>query len=262
MGRKLTQKEFVDRSNLKHNGKYNYDKAIYCGSGKKVEVVCLQHGSFLIAANHHLSGIGCRKCGYPKMGEGRRRSIPELKKEFKRVHGDKYNYGLITEYKSNKQKLPIVCPEHGKFYQSANNHTSKAAGCFKCSMYLKGGFSRSRYVESANKNHGGLSNLYILECSGGRGELFYKIGITHKQVKRRFYGEMAMPYKFKVLKVLTMSAGFIWDIEKRLHLICADCSYRPEISFAGMTECFSKIPKQVTKLIDGMKLENQIQLIA
>lgn len=262
MGRKLTQKEFVDRSNLKHGGRYNYDKAVYRKSGIKVEVICYHHGSFFVAANHHMNGIGCRKCGYPKMGEGRRRTIPDLKREFRRVHGNKYDYSLITEYKTNKQKLPIVCPEHGKFYQSANNHISKAAGCFKCALYLKGGFSRTRYIESASKNHGGLSNLYILECSGGKGELFYKIGITHKRIERRFYGEAAMPYKYNIVKVLTMSADFVWDFEKRLHLICADYSYKPELSFAGMTECFSKIPKEVTRLIDNIKAESQLQLIA
>jgi len=56
----------------------------------------------------------------------------------KRVHGDKYNYSMITQdwweknYKSNqKTKLPIICPKHGLFYQKGFDHL-RGNGCPIC----------------------------------------------------------------------------------------------------------------------------------
>lgn len=38
-----------------------------------------------------------------------------------KVHGNKYDYSLI-DYKNNKTKICIICPEHGEFWQLANSH--------------------------------------------------------------------------------------------------------------------------------------------
>ena len=42
----------------------------------------------------------------------------------KLVHGDKYDYSKV-DYKGNKEKVCIICPEHGEFWQSPVNHCSK-----------------------------------------------------------------------------------------------------------------------------------------
>lgn len=47
-----------------------------------------------------------------------------------KVHGNKYDYSLI-DYKNNKTKICIICPEHGEFWQLANSHL-KGYGCPKC----------------------------------------------------------------------------------------------------------------------------------
>lgn len=61
----------------------------------------------------------------------RRLTIEQVVASFKATHGDRYDYSLITEYKSNSQKLPIVCPKHGLFYQSQWVHQS-GHGCPEC----------------------------------------------------------------------------------------------------------------------------------
>lgn len=37
------------------------------------------------------------------------------------VHGNKYDYSKV-EYINNHTKVCIICPEHGEFWQTPNNH--------------------------------------------------------------------------------------------------------------------------------------------
>ena len=73
----------------------------------------------------------------------------------KKVHGDKYDYSKVN-YINKHTKVCIICPEHGEFYQSPNNHLS-GNGCRKC--WLKKNLtsklsSTKKFVEKAIKIHG------------------------------------------------------------------------------------------------------------
>lgn len=48
----------------------------------------------------------------------------------KEVHGEKYDYSKV-EYKKAKEKICIVCHEHGEFWQIADHHL-RGRGCPKC----------------------------------------------------------------------------------------------------------------------------------
>lgn len=61
-GKNKTTEEFIQESNNKHNGVYDYSKSIYKGVLKKVIIICSKHGEFLQTAGHHLMGVGCSKC--------------------------------------------------------------------------------------------------------------------------------------------------------------------------------------------------------
>jgi hypothetical protein len=60
---KLTTAQFVERSNIIHNKKYNYDKVDYQKSSIKVTISCPLHGDWYQTPNHHLAGKGCTVCG-------------------------------------------------------------------------------------------------------------------------------------------------------------------------------------------------------
>lgn len=47
------------------------------------------------------------------------------------IHGNKYDYSKV-EYKSNKNKVCIICPTHGEFMQTPNDHIG-GHNCRKCS---------------------------------------------------------------------------------------------------------------------------------
>lgn len=51
----------------------------------------------------------------------KRKTTNEFIIEAKGKHGDKYDYSKV-EYKNAHSKINIICPEHGEFEQTPNNH--------------------------------------------------------------------------------------------------------------------------------------------
>ena len=52
----------------------------------------------------------------------------------KTVHGDNYDYSL-TKYRGIKTKIKIICPEHGEFEQTPDNHLN-GHGCPYCNSSI------------------------------------------------------------------------------------------------------------------------------
>jgi hypothetical protein len=59
---RLTNKLFIEKSNLIHLNKYDYSITEYIKSNEKVKISCKKHGPFEINVNSHLNGRGCSKC--------------------------------------------------------------------------------------------------------------------------------------------------------------------------------------------------------
>ena len=59
---RLTQQQFIDKSNLIHGNRYNYDLAHYTNGREFIVIQCSRHGKFTQAAYSHLQGIGCPSC--------------------------------------------------------------------------------------------------------------------------------------------------------------------------------------------------------
>lgn len=47
------------------------------------------------------------------------------------MHGDKHDYSKVVYGRNNNDKICIVCPEHGEFWQSPSHHF-RGEGCPKC----------------------------------------------------------------------------------------------------------------------------------
>ena len=63
-----------------------------------------------------------------------RRAIETSKtliKRFRDIHGNKYDYSKCY-YENSHEKMEMVCPEHGSFWQSSLNHLA-GQGCVLCS---------------------------------------------------------------------------------------------------------------------------------
>lgn len=126
--------EFIKKSILIHGNKYKYSKVNYKKSNSKIIITCQKHGDFTQRANAHLQGKGCQKCGFEASAKSKFNNKEHFIKKAKEVHKDKYDYS-ISDYKSAKTKLKIICPEHGEFLQTPNNHIT-GKGCPKCKRSL------------------------------------------------------------------------------------------------------------------------------
>ncbi len=155
MPRKLTQEEFVAKSNSVHNNKYDYSQVNYINISTPVTIICPVHGPFIQVPRDHYTGHGCPSCGNCK-----RTSLETFLERAKQVHGDKYDYSRV-EYKNNKIPVEIICPEHGSFMQSPEKHTARGQGCPKCKPNYK--MTKDDFIEKAKKVHGDLYDYSKVE---------------------------------------------------------------------------------------------------
>lgn len=130
MGIVVTEKSFIEKANIKHNNKYNYELINYVKAIKKITIICSIHGSFEQTPNSHLNGSGCPKCGRKIVEDSRKLSNEEFIERAKKVHNNYYTYEN-TNYIGYYEKVNITCPVHGNFTQKANKHLNGNI-CKKC----------------------------------------------------------------------------------------------------------------------------------
>jgi len=144
---KYTQEEIIKIFKSVHNEKYDYTKVIYDGKFKKVCIVCKKHGEFHQTPHNHTNGKGCPKCAKKFMDT---EYFIELAIE---KHNNKYNYSEVV-YKTAKEKIKILCPIHGIFYQTPDTHL-RGGGCFKCAKNTKK--TTNEFIQMSNDKH---NNIY------------------------------------------------------------------------------------------------------
>ena len=140
--RTYTTEQWVEKAVAKHGAKYDYSSCgTYENSYSKMHIRCPEHGFFEQAASSHLLGIGCPRCGAAKQVAARtgrtynrhasnRLDLGGFIERARLVHGDRYDYAR-TAWVTNKDKVEIVCPEHGSFWQRGDGHLN-GKGCPKC----------------------------------------------------------------------------------------------------------------------------------
>ena len=116
----------------KHGDVFDFVVDTYKGVGKKMEVICKIH-------NHKwkprpidlVDGQGCPKCRYVKSGNKLRVSVEDFIERSRKTHGEKYDYSKVHQYKTQRENVVIICPNHGEFKQKPYDHYS-GSGCPKC----------------------------------------------------------------------------------------------------------------------------------
>lgn len=142
MGKKLTKEEFIQRAQKVHtdkkgNPKYDYSKVEYVDIFTKVCIICPIHGEFWQVPNSHINNMkGCKKCAIEKNANKKRMKIENFISQAKEIHKNedgtpKYDYSKV-EYKNEKEKVCIICPIHGEFWQSPSKHIHRKQGCSEC----------------------------------------------------------------------------------------------------------------------------------
>lgn len=127
--KKLNLNDFINRSNIIHNNKYNYELVNYINSYSKIPIICKVHGIFKQSPNSHLAGQNCPKCAI-----NYNKGLDKFIIEAIIIHKGKYIYSK-SKYINNKVKLIIICLYHGEFLQIPNAHLS-GQGCPNCNHII------------------------------------------------------------------------------------------------------------------------------
>ncbi len=162
-----TQQSFIDRANLKHKGRYNYDRVVYINSHANVEIVCALHSMFLQSPTAHLRGQGCPECA--RLANPHRTTLKSFIEKAESIHGKgRYNYDNVV-YKNTKTKVDITCNRCLTAFQvNPNAHTSSKSGCRVC-KYADATVTQAEFVRRSELAHGkGRYNydkaIYVKGC--------------------------------------------------------------------------------------------------
>jgi len=75
----------------------------------------------------------------------------EMLEKANEIHNNKFDYSKV-EYKNRLEKVEIVCPTHGSFFQNMKYHLS-GAGCLQC--------ARDKQHDWIDKNIYGVGKKYF-----------------------------------------------------------------------------------------------------
>lgn len=252
----ITQDTFIQRSTEIHQGKYDYSKTKYNGRQEKVCIICPEHGEFWQSPHFHLQGGNCPKC----VG-GVRLTDDEFIEKAKAVHEDRYDYSKV-QYVNTATKVCIVCPEHGEFWQTPNNHLF-GAGCPSCPQSQMEGeirqflinnnivFEQEKSFDWLVYNRHMFLDFFLpdygvaIECQGGQhffptklfgGEDFFKLTIERDRKKKElceahgikilYYSKSHIDYPYPVFESLILLLAAI----KRKGVITDDSQWKdPEL---------------------------------
>ena len=82
-----------------------------------------------------------------------------------KIHGNKYDYSKIGNSLGVRDKVIIICPEHGEFLQLAGNHL-KGRGCKKCAFTKIGKdktLTQEEFIDKAKSIYGEKYDLSLVE---------------------------------------------------------------------------------------------------
>jgi len=166
MGKKLTEIELINKSNIIHNFKYKINFNGYTNIKDKVVITCPNHGNFKQIMSDHLNGRGCSICAVEKNTTKKRNNIKELINRANKIHDSSYIYNL-NEHKSMHDNVDILCQKHGIFNMSLHSHINKKRGCKKCAIE-KVTMTKSEFIQIANKIHNNKYDYSKVNYINGR----------------------------------------------------------------------------------------------
>jgi len=105
----------------------------------------------------------------------------EFIEKSKLKHGDKWDYSKV-EYINSKNKVIIICKEHGEFIQTASDHLS-GCGCPKCDKTNR--LTTSNFIERSILVHGDKFDYTKTEYGNNNYDLVKIICKEHGEFRQR-----------------------------------------------------------------------------
>ncbi|MBR6515290.1 MAG: hypothetical protein IKT40_00395 [Bacilli bacterium] len=144
-----SKEEFIELSNKIHDNKYDYSKVDFNNKiNGKICIICKIHGEFWQTIDNHLKGKGCPYCFGNK-----KYTLESFIEKARKVHGDKYDYSQTSLTNlDDKGRIKIICPIHGEFYQTIDNHL-KGQNCKYCATNRSFKYTTEEFIEKAKLIH-------------------------------------------------------------------------------------------------------------
>ena len=188
--RKLGIDEFVERSNVKHNNLYGYEKVEYVNTNTHVIIICHLHGEFHKTPGKHLQGQGCPKCAvknrkkplYRKSTKPHNKiSFEEFVRKSNLKYENKFSYSLKSEEfnLSDEDCLIVICETHGEIQTPPRHHLYDNFVCEKC-KYEDEFKKFASLMEEKHQNKYDISNVK------------FKNWITKIELECEFHGKFSI----------------------------------------------------------------------
>lgn len=149
-GRAISTEDFIERSKKIFGSKFGYEKTEYVRGKKLLTLTCDVHGDIVLSAYQHLNTkYGCLLCG---VNEDLKRREKKVWDDVRKRYGEKYDYSRIS-FKNVLEKVEIICPQHGSFFQDLYSHSFRGNECPNCSRD-KRRVTLSEFVKRSREIHG------------------------------------------------------------------------------------------------------------
>jgi hypothetical protein len=142
------------------NDDYDYSKVEYVNAHTKVPVIYKKYDTeHLMIPSTLMKGYKCNMYNVVDAND-------YLIRQFKEVHGDRYDYSKVN-YMGNSTKVTIICEEHGhgEFEQLPNSH-KQGKGCSKCAGNNK--LTTEEVIEQFREVHGDKYDYSKVEYIGSK----------------------------------------------------------------------------------------------
>lgn len=168
---KNNKQSFISKATAKYGNIDDYSSIDYINSRTKINIICKKHGVFSQAPAFYLQCRCCPKCMEEKKAirkkvnkkiiiskeERLKNKIDKFVEQSLRSHEIKYDYSKVYEYGIKEQKVCIICPKHGEFWQNFKNH-ERGCDCPKCASQKvsnKLSDTKETFIAKAKSIHGG-----------------------------------------------------------------------------------------------------------
>lgn len=152
--RRFSMNDLIKSFRKLYGDAYEYSKVEYHNIYTDILVTCPIHGDFSVKPYLFLKGHhGCPMCN-PK----NERTTESIIEQFRKVHGDRYDYSMVENQPHIRDKVAIICKKHGTFNQSIDRHIS-GQGCPFCdkenkkNRLKKPPITFEKFLERANQIH-------------------------------------------------------------------------------------------------------------
>lgn len=161
--------QFITEAEAIHGETYDYSLVDYKSSVEPVTIICDVHGNFMQKPSVHLTGAGCRECGFERSHAAKTFSQEDFLARAYFHHQNKYGYSK-TVYTRAQEYVTIICPIHGDFMQVANSHM-QGMGCRKCgaeAMAESQRLSTEEFITKAKELHGDTYDYSLVDYKSAK----------------------------------------------------------------------------------------------